>query len=185
MPKVYDKVTGSIKPKWHRIRLLSSENFAGVSKIIEQHALNTICSGGMCSNKAECRMNRTATLIIRGDICTCSCRFCAINTGKPLPLANSEPQKIAVSINLMGQGCCVAASLTCDDLYGTGILYRATTSKSIRKEVPKTNIEKLISGMGASVLPLKIALAIESDAAGHNKILPDTLEFIFRHRKAT
>ena len=168
MPKIHDKVTGSIKPEWLKIRLRSGEDFARVSKIVEQHALNTICSSGMCPNKAECWARRTATLMIMGDICTRSCRFCATNAGEPLPLNNSEPQKVAASIKLMGLGYCVVTSVTRDDLPDRGASHWAATIKAIRKENPKTKIELLIPDMDASEHLLRIVVAAKPDVIGHN-----------------
>jgi len=168
MPKVHDKVTGSIKPEWLKIRLRGGEDYAKVSKIVEQHALNTICSSGMCPNMAECWARRTATLMIMGDICTRSCRFCATNTGEPLPLTSSEPQKVAAAIKSMGLGYCVVTSVTRDDLPDRGASHWAATVEAIRKENPKTNIELLIPDMDASAHLLGIIVAAKPDVVGHN-----------------
>ena len=86
MPKFYDKVDVLKKPGWLKIRLhRAPPEYAEVQQIVDKHALHTICSSGMCPNKAECWSRRTATFMILGDICTRGCRFCATKTGHPLP----------------------------------------------------------------------------------------------------
>ncbi len=84
MPKFYDKVDVLKKPGWLKIRLHRTPEYAEVQQIVDKHALHTICSSGMCPNKAECWSRRTATFMILGDICTRGCRFCATKTGHPL-----------------------------------------------------------------------------------------------------
>ena len=85
MPEVYDQVNVKIKPDWLKIKLHSTERFAQTASIVERYALHTICSSGMCPNKAECWSRGTATFMILGDVCTRACRFCA--TPSVLPVA--------------------------------------------------------------------------------------------------
>ena len=94
----------SEKPGWLKIRLHRTTQFAEVDRIVREHALHTICSSGMCPNKAECWSRRTATFMILGDVCTRSCRFCATRTGRPLPPDDAEPGQLARSVKLMGFG---------------------------------------------------------------------------------
>ncbi len=116
MPKVHDKHIVLRKPDWLKIRLRSDETSAEVERIVEGHSLHTICSSGMCPNKAECWSRRTATFMIMGDICTRSCRFCATRTGRPLPLDEQEPDNVARSVKLMHLKHVVVTSVTRDDL---------------------------------------------------------------------
>ena len=117
MPKLYDnKVDVAKKPGWLKIRLHRTAQFAEVDRIVREHALHTICSSGMCPNKAECWSRRTATFMILGDVCTRSCRFCATRTGRPLPPDDAEPGQLARSVKLMGLRHVVVTSVTRDDL---------------------------------------------------------------------
>ena len=95
MPKFYDKVNVLRKPEWLKIRLQSNEESAEVERIVKEHSLHTICSSGLCPNKAECWRRRTATFMILGEVCTRGCKFCATQTGKPLAPDHSEPEKVA------------------------------------------------------------------------------------------
>ena len=101
MPKFYDKVDVLKKPGWLKIRLHRTPEYAEVQQIVDKHALHTICSSGMCPNKAECWSRRTATFMILGDICTRGCRFCATKTGHPLAPDAEEPRRVAESVALM------------------------------------------------------------------------------------
>lgn len=116
MPKFYDKVDVLKKPGWLKIRLHRTPEYAEVQQIVRKHALHTICSSGMCPNKAECWSRRTATFMILGDICTRGCRFCATRTGHPLAPDAEEPRRVAESVSLMKLRYVVVTSVTRDDL---------------------------------------------------------------------
>ena len=116
MPKFYDKVDVLKKPGWLKIRLHRTPEYAEVQQIVDKHALHTICSSGMCPNKAECWSRRTATFMILGDICTRGCRFCATKTGHPLAPDAEEPRRVAESVALMKLRYVVVTSVTRDDL---------------------------------------------------------------------
>ena len=117
MPKFYDnKVDVLKKPDWLKIRLHRTAQYAEVQRIVREHGLHTICSSGLCPNKAECWSRRTATFMILGDICTRGCRFCATRTGHPTPPDPSEPQQVAESVRLMQLRYVVVTSVTRDDL---------------------------------------------------------------------
>lgn len=168
MPKVYDKVTGNIKPEWLKIRLPRGEEFAEMAKIVEQHALHTICSSGMCPNKTECWSRKTATFMILGDVCTRGCRFCATKTGIPLPADHGEPQRVADSIRLMGLKHAVITSVTRDDLPDGGAVHWAAVVEAVREVNPQTTIELLIPDMDAVAAHLDIVIASRPDIIGHN-----------------
>ncbi len=168
MPKVHDKHIVLRKPDWLKIRLRSDETSAEVERIVEGHSLHTICSSGMCPNKAECLSRRTATFMIMGDICTRSCRFCATRTGRPLPLDEQEPDNVARSVKLMHLKHVVVTSVTRDDLPDAGARHWARTVEAIRRENPDTTIELLISDMDARAESIDIVLASKPDIVGHN-----------------
>ncbi len=168
MPKLHDKHIVLRKPDWLKIRLRSDETSAEVERIVEGHSLHTICSSGMCPNKAECWSRRTATFMIMGDICTRSCRFCATRTGRPLPLDEQEPDNVARSVKLMHLKHVVVTSVTRDDLPDAGARHWARTVEAIRRENPDTTIELLISDMDARAESIDIVLASKPDIVGHN-----------------
>lgn len=168
MSKVYDKVNGHIKPEWLKIRLPRGEEFAEMAKIVEQHALHTICSSGMCPNKAECWSRKTATFMILGDVCTRGCKFCATKTGDPLPADPGEPRRVADSIRLMGLKHAVITSVTRDDLPDGGAAHWAAVVEAVRAENPETTIELLIPDLDAVAEHLDVIIASRPDIIGHN-----------------
>lgn len=168
MPDAYDKVTTPKKPSWLKIRLHGNDSFADVARIVEKHALHTICSSGMCPNKAECWSRRTATLMILGDICTRHCKFCATQGGKPLPIDSREPERVADSIRLMGLRHAVITSVTRDDLPDGGASHWAAVIRAVRAMNPETTVEVLIPDLDAKEKLLDIVLEARPDIAGHN-----------------
>ena len=122
----------------------------------------------MCPNKAECWSRRTATFMILGDICTRNCRFCATQTGRPLPPDEDEPDKVAESVKLMGLRHVVVTSVTRDDLEDHGASIWARTVEAIRRDNPSSTIELLISDMDARPELIDVVLASRPDIVGHN-----------------
>ncbi len=168
MPKVYDKVTSNIKPDWLKIRIQGGEEYARTAKIVETHGLHTICSSGMCPNKAECWSRRTATLMILGERCTRGCRFCATLTGDTFPADPGEPERVARSVSLMGLRHAVITSVTRDDLPDGGAGHWAAVVRAVRAANPETTIELLIPDMWANSSLIDIILASGPDIVGHN-----------------
>ena len=168
MPKFYDKVNVLKKPQWLKIRLQSNEESAEVERIVREHSLHTICSSGLCPNKAECWRRRTATFMILGDICTRGCRFCATKTGIPLAPDASEPEKVAESVRLMGLRHVVVTSVTRDDLPDGGAQHWAATVEAIRCKNPDATIELLIPDLDAGADLIEIVAASKPDIIGHN-----------------
>ena len=156
------------KPEWLKISLRSTADTADVEQIVEGRCLHTICTSGMCPNKAECWSRRSATFMILGDICTRNCRFCATTTGRPLPPDVEEPKKVAESVRLMGLKHVVVTSVTRDDLPDHGAQIWAETVEAIRRENPDSTIELLISDMDARAELLDTVLASRPDIVGHN-----------------
>ncbi|MBQ2429981.1 MAG: lipoyl synthase [Alistipes sp.] len=168
MPKFYDKVNVLKKPQWLKIRLQSNEESAEVERIVREHSLHTICSSGLCPNKAECWRRRTATFMILGDICTRGCRFCATKTGIPLAPDSAEPESVAQSVNLMGLRHVVVTSVTRDDLPDGGAQHWAATVEAIRRMNPDATIELLIPDLDARADLIEIVAASKPDIIGHN-----------------
>ena len=168
MPKLERHSEYLRKPDWLKISLRSTANTAEVEQIVEGRCLHTICSSGMCPNKAECWSRRTATFMILGDICTRNCRFCATQTGRPLPPDPEEPDKVALSVKQMGLKHVVITSVTRDDLDDHGAAIWAQTVEAVRRENPNSTIELLISDMDARAELLDVVLASRPDIVGHN-----------------
>lgn len=168
MPKLHDRPQVLRKPEWLKIRLHRTAAYAEVRHIVESHALHTICSSGMCPNKAECWSRRTATFMILGDICTRGCRFCATRTGRPLPPDPGEPAEIAESVRLLGLRYVVVTSVTRDDLPDGGAAHWVECVRAIRKQNPDAAIELLIPDLDARPDLLDTVLASKPDIVGHN-----------------
>ena len=168
MPKFYDKVNVLKKPEWLKVRLRSDEGSAEVERIVKQHSLHTICSSGLCPNKAECWSRRTATFMILGDICTRGCKFCATKTGKPLAPEASEPRQVAESVRLMGLRHVVVTSVTRDDLPDGGARHWAAMIRRLHEECPGVTMEVLIPDMQGRTDLLDVILDEHPDVISHN-----------------
>src|SRR5574344_574202 len=156
------------KPDWLKIKLPSGKEYLTIKDIIAKNNLHTICSSGRCPNAAECWSKGTATFMIAGDICTRSCKFCATSTGKPLPLDENEPQKIAQSVKLLNLKHCVITSVDRDDLNDKGAEHWAKTICAIREQNPQTIIEVLTPDFDSQDLLLEIVFSATPDIFGHN-----------------
>jgi lipoic acid synthetase len=154
------------KPKWLKIKIENTENFAFVKKIVTDNHLHTICSSGKCPNQCECWSRGTATFMIMGDVCTRTCQFCATKSGKPLPLDAAEPAKVAESVSLMKLKHCVVTSVDRDDLPDKGAAHWAETVCKIRERNPNTVIELLIPDYQNELL--SIVIDSKPDIIGHN-----------------
>ncbi len=168
MPKVYDKVTILRKPEWLKINLRHTERYAETARIVEHHGLHTICSSGKCPNQAECWERGTATMMILGDICTRACRFCATASGRPLPPEESEPQRIAESVKLMGLRHAVLTSVTRDDLPDGGAEHWRRVVEAVKAINHTTTVEVLIPDFDAKPELIDIVLSAGADIVGHN-----------------
>jgi len=156
------------KPGWLRVGLPGGKNYLSVREILENHKLHTICSSGNCPNLAECWNAGTATLLILGDICTRSCRFCATKTGKPLPPDADEPRRVAESVKQLNLKHCVITSVDRDDLEDGGATHWAQTIREIKKLNPQTSIEVLIPDFSGNTKLLDLILDAGPDVVSHN-----------------
>ena len=132
------------KPKWIRVKLPTGKKYTELRSLVDKYKLNTICSSGSCPNMGECWGEGTATFMILGNICTRSCGFCGVKTGRPESVDWEEPEKVANSIKIMKIKHAVLTSVDRDDLRDMGTLIWTETVKSIRRISPETTLETLI-----------------------------------------
>ena len=132
------------KPKWLKVKLPTGKAYKTVKGITRSHKLHTICESGNCPNMGECWGAGTATFMILGNICTRSCGFCNVKTGRPLAVDTSEPLNVANSVKLMKVKHAVITSVDRDDLKDGGSTIWAETVNEIRRLNPETTLETLI-----------------------------------------
>jgi lipoyl synthase len=156
------------KPHWLRVKLPTGEEYSKVRKLVDEHKLHTICESGNCPNMGECWGAGTATFMILGNICTRSCQFCAVATGKPKAVDKGEPDRVANSVKLMGVKHCVITSVDRDDLKDGGSEIWVETIKAIRRESPDTTIETLIPDFKGEWDNLQRIIEIAPEIVSHN-----------------
>ncbi len=156
------------KPQWLRVKLPTGENYKKVRSLVEEHQLHTICQSGNCPNMGECWGEGTATFMILGNICTRSCGFCAVATGKPLEADVFEPAKVAQSIKLMNVKHAVITSVDRDDLPDGGSNIWSATIKAIRRKSPGTTMETLIPDFGGKWDNLQRIIDAAPEVVSHN-----------------
>lgn len=156
------------KPEWLKIKLGGGTGYSHTHKLINNNHLNTICVSGKCPNLGHCWSMGTATFMILGDICTRSCKFCATKSGKPLPLDESEIQKIADSIEQMNLKYCVITSVDRDDLADQGANYWARLITQVKTQNPTTKLEVLVPDFDAKYDLIDIVLDAKPDVLSHN-----------------
>ena len=156
------------KPSWLKIELPKGENYLKVKDIVNSHGLHTICTSGKCPNMGECWAAGTATLMILGDICTRSCKFCATKTGRPQPTDVNEPQKVANSVRLLKLKHVVITSVDRDDLPDGGAAHWAETIRMIKEVNPGTTMETLIPDFGGNLSLVDLIIQEQPDVISHN-----------------
>ncbi|RME18776.1 MAG: lipoyl synthase [Bacteroidetes bacterium] len=156
------------KPEWLKVKLPLGDNYLKVREIVDKHKLHTICQSGNCPNMGECWGAGTATFMILGNICTRSCGFCAVATGRPLPVDWDEPMRVARSVKLMGVKHCVITSVDRDDLKDGGSIIWAETIKAIREVSPDTKFECLIPDFQGKWENIKRIVEAQPDIVSHN-----------------
>lgn len=139
-----EKTTPTSKPKWLRVKLPTGQKYRKLRGLVDKYELNTICQSGACPNMGECWGDGTATFMILGNICTRSCGFCGVKTGRPLAVDYAEPEKVANSIKLMQIEHAVLTSVDRDDLKDMGSIIWAETVNAVRRISPGTTMETLI-----------------------------------------
>jgi lipoyl synthase len=156
------------KPDWLKIKLGGGENYKQVKQLVEENSLHTICSSGRCPNIGECWSRGTATLMILGDICTRSCKFCATKSGRPLPPDPNEPMKLARTVQTLKLRHVVITSVDRDDLPDFGATHWAETMRVCRKMNPETIIEVLLPDFQNVENYLEIVTHAVPDIISHN-----------------
>ena len=156
------------KPKWFKFKLPTGKAYANVRKIVSEHQLHTICSSGNCPNMGECWGAGTATFMILGNICTRSCGFCAVKTGRPLPVDLEEPIRVANSVKLMNVKHCVITSVDRDDLKDGGSIIWAETVNAVREISPTTTLETLIPDFKGEWENLQRIIDVAPEIVSHN-----------------
>ncbi|MFM7233685.1 MAG: lipoyl synthase [Flavobacteriales bacterium] len=156
------------KPKWLRVKLPTGENYRKVRGLVDQHKLHTICESGNCPNMGECWGEGTATFMILGNICTRSCGFCAVATGRPAAADPHEPQRVAESIRLMGVKHAVITSVDRDDLTDGGSEIWFNTVNAVRQISPGTTMETLIPDFAGKWNNLQRIIDAAPEVVSHN-----------------
>jgi len=156
------------KPEWLRVKLPTGKEYAEVRKIVTGHKLHTICESGNCPNMGECWGAGTATFMILGNICTRSCGFCAVATGRPLAVDLDEPYRVANSVKLMKVKHCVITSVDRDELKDGGSTIWAATVNAIRELSPETTLETLIPDFKGEWNNLQKIIDVRPEIVSHN-----------------
>lgn len=156
------------KPTWLRVKLPTGENYLKVRQAVDTNKLHTICQSGNCPNMGECWGAGTATFMILGNICTRSCRFCAVATGRPLAVDIKEPERVAEAILLMKVKHCVITSVDRDDLTDGGAGIWAETVKAVREKSPTTTLETLIPDFKGEKELVDRIIEVHPEVVSHN-----------------
>ena len=165
------------KPNWLRVKLPVGEDYAKVRKIVDQNKLHTICESGNCPNMGECWGAGTATFMILGNVCTRSCTFCAVATGRPPEYDEAEPQRVAEAIATMGVKHAVLTSVNRDELKDRGAEIWYQTVKLVKELSPKTTIETLIPDVKNNWDALQRMVEGGQEVVSHNM---ETVERLYR-----
>ena len=156
------------KPKWLKAKLPSGPEYHAVNELVETNKLHTVCKSAQCPNMGECWTRGTATLMILGNVCTRSCGFCAIQTGRPPELDLGEPARVADAVAKMGLKHAVITSVARDYLKDGGASVWAATIRAIRHRNPNTAVEVLIPDFKGNNEHLDIVLEAKPDILNHN-----------------
>lgn len=157
------------RPDWLRVKLPYGKTFKNVSTIIEEHDLHTVCQSARCPNMGECWSAGTATFMILGNVCTRSCGFCAVLTGRPdQGLDYDEPRRVAEAVKLMGLRHAVVTSVNRDERDDGGAPIFADTIRKIREAQPGCTVEVLIPDFRGIWDALQIVLDVRPDILNHN-----------------
>lgn len=163
-----EETTRIKKPKWLRVKLPTGENYRKVRGLVDEHKLHTICESGSCPNMGECWGEGTATFMILGNICTRSCGFCGVQTGKPDAVDEFEPGRVANSVKIMGVKHAVITSVDRDDLKDGGSSIWAQTVRAIRQQSPGTTLETLIPDFAGNWENLQVIIDVAPEIVSHN-----------------
>jgi lipoic acid synthetase len=158
----------SRKPSWLRARLPGGPGYQAVRQLVDHNRLHTVCQSAQCPNLGECWSRGTATIMILGNICTRSCNFCAVQTGRPTELDLGEPARVAEAVAKMGLRHCVLTSVARDELADGGAAVWAATIRAVRHLNPRTAIEVLVPDFKGRTPDVDTVLAARPDIFNHN-----------------
>ncbi len=164
------------KPEWLKVSLPTGEGYKRIKSLITENRLNTVCESAACPNRGECWSSKTATLMILGNVCTRSCGFCNIITGKPTELDLDEPRRVAEAVEIMGLEYAVITSVNRDELKDGGASVWAETIRAVRERCPQTKIEVLIPDFCGNWDALQTVLEARPDVLNHNM---ETIERLY------
>ena len=156
------------RPEWLKVRAPGGDDYARIKSMMRSKALHTVCEEARCPNISECWDAGTATFMIHGDTCTRSCGFCAVKTGRPLPVDLDEPRRVAEAIAAMDLTHAVITSVNRDELKDGGSVIWAETIQATRELAPKTTIEVLIPDFKGNMANLQRVIDAKPDILNHN-----------------
>jgi len=156
------------KPKWLRVKLPTGKKYTELRGLVDKYNLHTICTSGSCPNMGECWSEGTATFMILGNICTRSCGFCGVKTGRPESVDWEEPEKVARSIKIMNIKHAVVTSVDRDDLADGGSIIWAETIQAIRRMNPETTLETLIPDFQGKTKNIDRIVRVKPEVVSHN-----------------
>ena len=156
------------KPDWIRVKLPTGKKYTELRGLVDKYKLNTICTSGSCPNMGECWAEGTATFMILGNICTRSCGFCGVQTGRPSAVDWAEPEKVANSIKIMNIKHAVITSVDRDDLKDMGSIIWAETVNAVRRISPKTTMETLIPDFQGNTRNIDRIVKVAPEVVSHN-----------------
>lgn len=156
------------KPKWLRVKLPTGKKYTELRDLVEKYDLHTICTSASCPNMGECWTEGTATFMILGNICTRSCGFCGVKTGRPGSIDWDEPDKVARSIKMMNIKHAVVTSVDRDDLKDMGSIIWGETVKAIRRINPETTLETLIPDFQGVTRNIDRIIEVAPEVVSHN-----------------
>ncbi len=177
LPVVPVKAQRTAKPNWLRVKLPTGQEYARVRSLVDQHKLHTICESGNCPNMGECWGSGTATFMILGNVCTRSCSFCAVATGRPPEYDEDEPRRVAEAIQLMQVKHAVLTSVNRDELKDRGAEIWYQTVKEVKRLSPGTTIETLIPDVKGNWPALYRMINAGQEVVSHNM---ETVERLYR-----
>lgn len=155
-------------PPWIKKRLPAGPQVEATRKILDRHALNTVCNSAHCPNTGECFAHGTATFMIMGDVCTRACRFCAVRGGTSSPLDGSEPERVAQAAKELGLRHVVVTSVTRDDLDDGGAAHFAAVIASLRRLIPQASVEVLVPDFKGNMESVRTVVDARPDVFNHN-----------------
>ena len=156
------------RPEWLKVGLPQGESYRAVKGLVERHRLHTVCESARCPNVGECWGAGTATFMILGNVCTRSCGFCAVQTGRPPELDLDEPRRLAQAIKTLDLRHAVITSVNRDELADGGAAIFAESIRAVRRELPSCRIEVLIPDFRGVWEALQLVLDARPDILNHN-----------------